>query len=171
MSIWRSGSAIRCTPCRNVDADWIGANTTPEPERTEAQAKTLALSDTLIAELDWAELIVIGAPVYNFAIPASLKAWIDLVCRARKTFVYRDGAAVGLLKDKRAVVAYVSGGTPFEGSIDFVSPYLKHVLGFIGIEDVSFVVAERRFMDDKAVPSAEGQIDGLVVSLAPEPAG
>ena len=75
------------------------------------------------------------------------------------------------LKNKRAVVAHVSGGTPFEGSIDFVSPYLKHVLGFIGIEDVSFVVAERRFMDDKAVPSAEGQIHGLAVSLAPEPAG
>ena len=79
-----------------VDRAWIEANNTPVDDRTDEQKKTLSLSDTLVAEIEAADTLIIGVALYNFSIPASLKLWIDLICRARKTFAYLDGAPKGL---------------------------------------------------------------------------
>lgn len=125
-----------------IDEAWVGATFTPEADRSPDQRATLALSDNLVEELEAADTIVIGTPIYNFGTPAALKAWIDLVGRVGRTFNYTPEGPVGLLEGKRAIVAIASGGTPIGSEIDFTSGYLRHVLGFLGIKDVTFVTAE-----------------------------
>lgn len=113
---------------------------------TQAELNTRALSDTLIAELQAADIVVIGAPMYNFSISASLRTWFDHVLRPRVTFAYSATGPEGLLKGKRAIVVETRGGLYSEGptmAIDFQEPYLKQLLGFIGITDVSFIRAEK----------------------------
>lgn len=144
-----------------VDADWVGANFTDPDDRSPAQKDALALSDTLIAELKAADIVVVAAPIYNFGIPAALKAWIDLIARARVTFRYTEDGPVGLLEGKKAYIVAASGGTPIGSEIDFATPYLKHVLGFVGIHDVTLVGAERQMADPDAAKKAEDEIDAL----------
>lgn len=133
-----------------VDEDWIAANFTPAGERTADQTAALSFSDSLIAELKAADVIVIGAPVYNFGAPAVLKAWIDQVMRARVTFQYTDKGPVGLLKGKRAVIITASGGTRVGSPADFAVTYLKFALAFMGITDVSIIAADERAIDADA---------------------
>lgn len=135
------------TPPPQIDETWVGANFTPPEDRSEAQKTALALSDRLVAELRAADVILIGLPIYNFSLPASLKAWIDQVARVGETFRYTAEGPEGLLKGKRAIVTVASGGTPVGSDYDFATAYLTHVLGFIGITEVSFVTA-----DDLATP-------------------
>ena len=127
----------------HVDEAWIAANFTPAEQRTAAQREVLARSDALVAELKDADVVVIGTPIYNFAVPAALKAWIDMVARARLTFRYTDNGPVGLLAGKKAYVVVTSGGVPVDSAIDFATPYLRHALGFIGIDDVEVIAADR----------------------------
>ena len=96
----------------------------------------------LIAELKAADVVVIGAPIYNFGIPAALKAWVDMIARARKTFRYTSEGPEGLLKGKKAYVVIASGGMPVDSDMDFATPYLRQVLGFIGITDVEVIAAD-----------------------------
>jgi FMN-dependent NADH-azoreductase len=138
------------TPLPQIAEDWIGANFTPAADRTAAQAETLRLSDTLIEEVKAADVLVIGLPIYNFGVPAALKAWIDLVARAGVTFQYSPTGPKGLLAGKRAIVAVASGGTEMGSDIDFATGYIRHVLGFIGITDVVFVAADRLSRDADA---------------------
>jgi FMN-dependent NADH-azoreductase len=145
-----------------IDGDWLNANWTPEDQRTDAQRETLALSDTLIAELKAADTIVIGAPIYNFGIPATLKTWVDLIARAGITFKYSESGPQGLLTGKRAIVAITSGGTQVGSEIDFASGYLRHVLGFVGITDVQFVAADQLMVDaDASHAKAEAALQAL----------
>lgn len=125
-----------------VDEEWIGANFTPADQRTEAQNAKLALSDSLIEELKAADTLVIGTPIYNFGIPATLKTWVDQIARAGVTFRYTETGPEGLLEGKKAVVAYASGGVPMGAAVDHVTPYLKTVLGFVGITEVEFLDAD-----------------------------
>ena len=146
-----------------ITEDWVIANFTPAEQRNTVQADTLALSDALIAELKQADTIVIGVPLYNFGIPAALKAWIDLVARAGVTFKYSETGPVGLLSGKRAILAVASGGTEVGSDIDFATGYLRHVLGFIGIHDVQIVAAERVMAQGAdAISAAQEQIERLV---------
>ncbi|MEM9332869.1 MAG: NAD(P)H-dependent oxidoreductase [Pseudomonadota bacterium] len=150
-----------------VDQDWVFANFTDETERSEEQVRRLANSDQLVDELQEADLIVIGAPVYNFGIPAALKAWVDQVARARKTFQYTENGPVGLLKNKRAVIVTASGGTTVGSEIDFATPYLVHVLGFLGIHDVEVIKAERLMVDaDSGIANAKRQIQSFQLDTA-----
>ena len=126
-----------------IDPDWIGANFTDPADRTDAQQAALAKSDALVAELKAADVVVIGAPIYNFSVPAALKAWIDQICRARETFRYTENGPVGLLDGKRAIVLVASGGVPVDSPVDFMTPYLRHALGFVGIKDVTVIAADR----------------------------
>ena len=112
----------------------------------EAQAAARALSDTLIAELTAADLVLIGAPMYNFGMPTALKVWFDYVLRAGITFRYSENGPVGLLSGKRAIVAATRGGLYSEGPaqmLDSQEPHLRNLLRFIGIADVTVVRAER----------------------------
>lgn len=126
-----------------IDEAWVGANFTAPEDRTDDQQDLLAASEALVQELEAADHIVIGAPIYNFSIPASLKAWVDLVARARRTFRYTEQGPEGLLTGKTAWLVVASGGTALESEIDFATPYLKFVLGFIGISDVRVIDATR----------------------------
>jgi len=145
-----------------VDANWVSANSTPLEQRSQLQHDTLALSDSLVEQLETADLLVVTTPIYNFGIPAALKAWIDLIARAGRTFRYTESGPVGLLKNKRAVVLVTSGGTGVGSDIDFVTPYLKQVLGFIGIHDVSFVAADKLGQAaDEAISSADRKLTEL----------
>lgn len=126
-----------------IDESWIGANFTPADARTDDQRAALARSDALIAEIQAADTLVIATPIYNFGVPAALKAWIDLIARAGVTFKYTETGPVGLLENKRAIIVIASGGTQSGSAIDFATPYLRHVLGFIGITDVEIVAADQ----------------------------
>lgn len=130
-----------------LDEDWVGATFTDPAERSAEQRMKLALSDTLVSELKAADTIVIGTPIYNFSIPAALKAWVDLIARTRETFQYTEEGPVGLLKGKKAYVIVASGGTKVGSEIDFAANYLRHVLGFVGITDVTLVAADQLMMD------------------------
>ena len=134
----------------HVDEAWVGANFTPADQRTAEQAERLRLSDTLIAELMAADTIVIAAPIYNFGVPASLKAWFDQVARAGITFRYTEAGPVGLLAGKRAILVIASGGTEVDGPIDFATPWLRHALAFVGITDVHVVRSDRQMVDPAA---------------------
>lgn len=125
-----------------VSAGRFAANLTPVGQRTPEQAELAAIADTLIAELQAADTIVIASPVYNFGPPATLKAWADLVARAGTTFRYTATGPEGLLKGKKAFLAMASGGTPMGSEIDFMSRWLVLFLGFLGISDVDMVAAD-----------------------------
>ncbi|MEL6678201.1 MAG: NAD(P)H-dependent oxidoreductase [Pseudomonadota bacterium] len=133
-----------------VDEGWIGASFTPEAERSAAQKARLAGSDALVAEVMAADTLVIGVPIYNFGVPASLKAWIDQIARAKVTFEYTPDGPRGLLRGKRAFIVVASGGTEAESAVDFATPYLRHVLGFIGISDVTVIRADRAMVRGEA---------------------
>lgn len=128
-----------------LDENWINANFTDPAERSAAQKSVLSLSDTLIDEVKTADVIVMAVPIYNFGIPAALKAWVDLVARARETFKYTEEGPVGLLKDKKVYLVMASGGVPLESEMDFASQYLKFFMQFIGITDVTLVNANQYF--------------------------
>lgn len=122
-----------------IDSNWIEANFTPPGERTAEQRAALVYSDVLFNELKTADVLVIGTAIYNFGIPAALKAWVDMVVRAKEAFTYGAEGPTGLLEGKSAYVAIVSGGTKAGSEVDFAWPYLKHVLAFIGITNVTLI--------------------------------
>ena len=140
------------------DATIKGFYTPPEAMSDELQAAT-ALSDTLIAEIEAADILLISTPIYIFSVPAALKAWIDQIVRIGRTFAYKDGEFRGLLKDKRAYVAYAYGapgygeGGPLE-AYDYMKPYLTMILNFIGIEQVESFAIEGTTGEAGAVEAA-----------------
>lgn len=145
-----------------LDAAWLAANFTLADDRTDVQRETLALSDSLITEIKQADTIVIGSPVYNFSVPAVLKAWIDQIARVGVTFKYTPDGPVGLLSGKRAIIVIASGGTPIGSDIDYASGYLKHIMGFIGITDVTIIAADALGNDaDAKIAAANDDIKQL----------
>ena len=138
---------VGTTPPATLSEDWVNANFTPAENRTDAQNQTLALSDELIGEIEAADTLVLAVPIYNFGVPAAFKAWIDQIARAGKTFKYTENGPVGLLEGKQAYVVITSGGTEADSAIDFTTPYLRHVLGFIGINDVYVIAADQLMLD------------------------
>jgi FMN-dependent NADH-azoreductase len=131
-----------------VDLDWIAGVYSPPEQHNESHKKALAISDELVSELVAADEVILGTPMYNFAVPAALKAWVDHVVRAGKTFRYTAaGKPEGLLagKNKKVLAIVASGGSYVEGpaltALDFEVPYLRFIFGFIGITDVRFIQA------------------------------
>jgi FMN-dependent NADH-azoreductase len=152
-----------------VDMEWIvGAFTAPD-QHTDGNKRALAISDELVAEVLAADEIIIGTPMYNFAIPAALKAWIDHIVRAGKTFQYTATGVDGLAKGKKVVVAVASGGVYDEASgmaaYNYEIPYLRHIFGFIGISDVTFVQAGGTMSVAQGKVSAEEFIAPFVAQI------
>ena len=138
-----------------VDEMMIGAYYTQKTERSEQQNQAIVISDAIVEELMVADTVVIGMPIYNFSMPAGFKAWSDLAARVGETFKYTENGPVGLLEGKKAYIAVVSGGTKVGSEIDFLTPWLRHYLGFIGIHDVEIVQAEALNQNgDKAIDKA-----------------
>lgn len=125
-----------------ISAERFAANLTPAADRTAEQAELAAISDELIAELQAADTIVIATPVYNFSVPATLKAWADLVARAGTTFKYTETGSVGLLTGKKVYLTVASAGTQMGSEIDYMSSWLKFFLGFLGMTDVELFAAD-----------------------------
>lgn len=125
-----------------VDAERFAANLAPYAERSSEQHELAKIADELIGELQDADTIVFSVPVYNFSVPATVKAWADLVARAGTTFRYTENGPEGLLTGKKVYVTAASGGTPLGSEIDFMSPWLKFFLGFLGMTDVELVAAD-----------------------------
>ncbi|HEY9098012.1 MAG TPA: NAD(P)H-dependent oxidoreductase [Thiobacillus sp.] len=146
-----------------VDSDWVNANLTDPEARSVVQREALSGSDALIAEAMNADIWVIGTPIYNFGVPASLKAWIDQIARARVTFRYTEQGPQGLLTGKKVYVLTATGGTEVGSPIDFATPWLKFVLGFLGVTDLEIIAADRTMMrGDAARLSAENRINELL---------
>ena len=153
---------LAVTPLPQVDENWVAANFTPYADRSVEQAETLALSDELVDEIMRADTLVIGLPIYNFGVPAALKAWIDQVARVGVTFEYSAEGPKGLLKDKRAIIAVASGGTEVGSDVDFATGYIRHVLGFLGLTDIEFVRADRLAIDaESTIQAAHEQVEAL----------
>jgi len=145
-----------------IDCAWLGAVFTPEENRSAEQQEIAAFSDTLIDEIKTADVVVIGVPVYNFNIAAGLKNWIDQIVRAGVTFQYTETGPQGLLPNKRTILAFSSDGTAAGSDIDFAQRYMLHILGFVGITDVTTVTAQQMAFDkDSALKFAADQISSL----------
>ena len=129
-------------PVPHLDATLLGGWMTPSEQQTEAEKAALALSNQLTDELLAADVLVLAAPMYNFAIPSTLKAWLDHVLRAGVTFKYTETGPQGLLTGKRAFVLTARGGIYAGSGLDHQEPYLRQALAFIGIHDVQFIHAE-----------------------------
>jgi len=124
-----------------------------------------ALSDTLINELVTADTLVLGVPIYNFAIPAILKQWVDAICRAGISFKYTERGPVGLLDIKQAYIITASGGTPVGSDIDFASTYLEHISHFIGVKEVLHIDASgSKRSPEQILIDGRARIDSLVPS-------
>ncbi len=120
----------------------IGAFFTPKDDRTDEQKQQIELSDSLVAELKAHDTIVLGVPMYNFNLPASLKLYQDLVARVGETFVYAEDGPKGLLENKKIYFAVTTGGVPAGSPADFLTPSLKVFFGFLGISDQNFIIAD-----------------------------
>ena len=143
-----------------IDQNWVTANFTPIEQRSEIQRQRLAFSDELIEEIRRSDHIVLTTPMYNFGIPATLKAWIDMICRAGVTFQYTADGPVGLIKGKTVDIVITTGGASLHSPVDFVTGYLKQIFGFIGIENINIIGAERMNVDaDSSYQKALDQVD------------
>ena len=126
----------------HLDANLLGGWMTPAEQQSDAEQAALALSNLLTDELLAADVLVLAAPMYNFAIPSTLKAWLDHVLRAGVTFKYTETGPQGLLSGKRAFILTARGGIYAGSAQDHQEPYLRQALAFVGIHDVSFIHAE-----------------------------
>ena len=138
-----------------VSEDWVMAGFTDASEWTDGMQHARSVSDKLIAEVKAADTLVIGSPIYNFGVPAVLKAYFDQICRAGDTFSYTENGPVGLLEGKRAVLVISSGGVPVDSPVDFATPWLRQVLNFIGITDIHVISADQQM-------TAEGRVDAAL---------
>ena len=149
-----------------LDEAALGALFTPADQRSAEQAARVAQDEALIAEVQAADVLVLGVPMYNFGVPAALKNWIDAIARAGVTFKYTDKGPVGLLQGKQVYVTLARGGLYRDTPADTQVPYLKTVLGFLGMTDIQFVYAEGLAMgpdaEARALASAEAQIAALL---------
>jgi FMN-dependent NADH-azoreductase len=156
-----------------ITDEFVGAMYTPADKRTEKHNIDLAVSNVLINELKEADLIVIGSPMYNFGISAPLKAWLDLVIRAGETVDFSQRPPKGLLLGKRVVVVTSRGGNYDAGTpaaaFDFQEPYLRHVLGVMGLKDLTFIHVDRQGQGEDIAQQvrirATKQIEDFVESL------
>jgi FMN-dependent NADH-azoreductase len=160
-------------PTPHVGLDFITGGFAPPEKRTADQARAIALSDLLIDELLAADTIVIAAPMHNFGPPSTLKAWIDHIARAGRTFEYGANGPKGLVNGKRAILVLARGGVYSNGpakGFDFQEPYLRTVLGFLGITDVHVVhvegVGASAIGPEKAVAAATAQSKQILANAA-----
>ena len=134
-----------------------------EKDQTEEHKKMFELSNQLVRELKESDKIIISAPIYNYGPPATLKAWSDLVARVGETFKFKpNGRREGLLKNKKAYLVITSGGTKLNSKEDFLTPWLRFILNFFGIEEVQVISADQMALDyEKSIKEAEKQIENI----------
>ena len=149
------------TTLPSLSAELLAANNTPVTDRTAVQAELATLADALIDELERADVVIVAAPIYNFGVPSGLKAWMDLVARAGRTFRYTETGPEGLIGDKKTYVVSASGGVPLLSEADLVTPHVRTFLGFLGISDITLIDSGGLAQDPTKVEQAEEQIRQL----------
>ena len=134
-------------------------------DQNENHKKMFELSDKLVKELKESDIIIISAPIYNYGPPATLKAWSDLAARIGETFRFKpNGRREGLLKNKRAYLVITSGGTKLNSNEDFLTPWLKFILNFFGIDKIETINADQMALNyEKSIKDAEKQIDNIIL--------
>lgn len=160
---------LAAQPVPHLTEAMMGAFFTPAEQRSAEAAATIALSDTLVDELLAADVLVLAAPMYNFSVPSTLKAWIDHIARAGRTFQYTATGPVGLATGKKAYIFTASGGVYSEGpaaAYDHLSTYLRAALGFLGITDITFVQAEGVALGDDAVAATLAKSRSAIEAIA-----
>jgi len=157
----------------HIDEAYVLGRMLPADSRDRAQAVAVAQAETLVAEVQAADIIVIGSGMINFGVPTQLKAWLDYIAWPGVTFTYADGKAQGLLTGKKVYLVTASGGLYADGPaapIDFQSNYLKHMLGFIGLTDIEQVRVEGLAYGptaaESAVAKAQTTVDALLAEAA-----
>ena len=148
-----------------IDEATLGALFTPADQRTPAQAARVALDDALIAQVQAADVVVIGAPMYNFGNTTQLKSWFDAIARAGVTFRYGANGPEGLLTGKKVYVNLARGGVHRNGASDSQVPQLATFLGFLGMTDVTFLYSEGLGMGPEAVAQAQAQADAQIAAV------
>lgn len=128
---------------------------------TDIQKKALSKHQIIINELKNCDILLISTPMYNYTIPATLKAWIDVIIRMKQTFDRTEKGFNGLLSGKKAYITMALGATKFGSEIDFASKYLTFILGFVGITDVTFIYADQLMMNPNSIAEAQKQINNL----------
>lgn len=155
-------------PHPTLDGNALAALFTPGEQRSTDQQTRVAIDDALIAQLQNADVLVLGVPMYNFGIPAQLKSWFDAIARAGVTFRYTENGPEGLLKGKKVYVTLARGGIYRDTPNDSQVPYLKTILGFLGMTDIDWIYAEGLAMGtdiaEKAMRDAHAQIESLFVN-------
>jgi len=176
---WRQSHRRTTVVERELTADSIphlslavlAASMTPADTRSAADQQAAALADSLIAEVEAADVIVLAAPMYNFSIPSTLKAWIDHITRAGRTFRYGAAGAEGLLKGRKVFIITGRGGIYSDGSpakgMDFQEPYLRAMLGFLGLDDVTFIHVEGLKISPEAAASGIERARKAIGDLLP----
>jgi FMN-dependent NADH-azoreductase len=145
--------------------DLIAVHGSSQSEGASFQAQ-LALSEQLIGELKNADTLVLGAPMYNFGIPASLKQWVDAICRAGVSFTYTEQGPVGLLNVRRTFIITATGGTTVGSEMDFASGYLEHICRFLGIAEVFHIDASgSKGSPEQVIAQGKQQVDALLADL------
>ncbi len=155
---------LAVTPHPVLDEAALGALFTPADQRSAEQAARVALDDALIAEVQAADVLVLGVPMYNFGVPAQLKHWIDAVARNGVTFRYTEQGPEGLLKGKKVYVGLARGGRYRGTEADSQVPYLKTVLGFLGITEIHFIYAEGLNMGEEAAQQGFAQAEADIAA-------
>ncbi|WP_348697514.1 NAD(P)H-dependent oxidoreductase [Duganella fentianensis] len=148
-----------------LDEAALGALFTPADQRSAEQAARVALDDALIAQAQAADVIVIGAPTYNFGITTQLKSWFDAIARAGVTFKYTATGPVGLLTGKKVYVALSRGGLHRDAPTDTQLAHIKMFLNFVGLSDVQYVFAEGMGMGPEAVAKAQAQAEAEINAI------
>ena len=155
-------------PIPHLDGAWLAALSTPESDRTAEAQQKVDFSDALIREVEQAEVVVMGLPMYNFSVPSMLKAWIDHITRAGVTFRYTQDGPMGLLTGKKVYLVTAMGGIHEQGISDFLRPYVQLILSFVGLDDVEFITAdglaispERR---EQGLAAARAEIEALLAA-------
>jgi FMN-dependent NADH-azoreductase len=157
---------VAANPLPHLDLTLLGGWMTPAEQQSEAEKAALVRSNELTDELLAADVLVLAAPMYNFAIPSTLKAWLDHVLRAGVTFKYTETGPQGLLTGKRAIVLTARGGIYAGSALDHQEPYLRQALAFIGIHDVQFIHAEGMNMGGEFVEKGLAQAKAKLAELA-----
>lgn len=142
----------------HLDGEWLKAISTSVEQRSTEQQEKVAFSDSLIDEIQAADILVIGMPMYNFTVPSMLKAWVDHIARSGVTFTYTEQGPQGLLNNKKVYLVAAMGGVHDTAATDFLRPYMKLIMGFIGLDDVEIITAGGLNMGE------ESRVEGLAAA-------
>lgn len=149
---------LATSPVPYVTELMIGGYFAPPEQHTVEMKNAIAISNQYVGELLEADTIVISTPIYNFSVPGSLKAYIDLIVRAGVTFQYGPNGPEGLVENKRVILAVASGGVPMDSPVDFTTPYLRQVLNFIGITDITTVNGTGQSSDEEKLERSQAEV-------------